>query len=113
MAITLEEPISASNAQLVVVKAARPGQVEAEPIKVDSVAAGDHYNVSPGANTEVGISSLEVTSVLKRSLSCLSRLPPLQLEVYKSPSYHIHINTPSRIVEMESFVEECSHATSP
>lgn len=42
-------------------------------------------------------------------MSRLSQPPLLQLEVYRSPSHHPQSLTP---LEMESFVEKCSHATS-
>lgn len=40
-AIVLEELVSASNAQLVIIEAAHPIQVEAKPMQVDSVEVGD------------------------------------------------------------------------
>lgn len=72
-AIVLEEPVSASNAQLVIIEAAHPIQVEAKPMQVDSVEVGDRQNVSLGIDTEVRISPLEVTSASKRALSGLSQ----------------------------------------
>lgn len=84
---------------MAVVEEAQP--VEAEPM--DGAEDEDRQNVSPGADTEVGIYPPKVTSVLKRALSCLSQPPPLQLDVYKSPSYQSHTNILSRSIEMESF----------
>lgn len=82
-------------------------------MQVDGVEDGSRQNVSPGPDTNVGISPLEVTSALKRALSHLSQPPLLQLVIYRSPSYHLQTIMPSRSVAMEFFVEEGSHAASP
>lgn len=82
-------------------------------MQVDGAEVEDHQNVSPGPDTEVRISPLKVTLTPKRALSHLSQPLPLQLEVCRPPTYHPHTNTPLRSTEMESFVEQGSHASSP
>lgn len=102
-----------SDAQLVVVEEEQPVQVEAKPLQVHGAEVGGHQNVTPGADTEVRISPLEVTLAPKRAFSRLSQPPPLQLGVNRSPSYHSLTIMQSRSAEMETFVEEGSHATQP
>lgn len=55
-------------------------------MQVNGAKATSHQNVSPGADTKVGISPPEVTLTPKRALSCLSLSPTFHLEVYRSPS---------------------------
>lgn len=55
-------------------------------MQVNGAKATGHQNVSPGADTKVGISPPEVTLTSKRALSRLSLSPTFHLEVYRSPS---------------------------
>lgn len=74
-------------------------------MQVNGAKATSHQNVSPGADTKVGISPPEVTLTPKRALSCLSLSPTFHLEVYRSPS----------VKECRDgvLVKEGSHVTSP
>lgn len=87
-----------------------PIQIKVEQMQVDDVEATDPQDRILGTDTTVEISPPEFSSIPRIVSSCLSQPPLLQLEIYRSLSYHTQSFKPS---EMESFVEKDSHATSP
>lgn len=70
------------------IKKKPPIKVRTELVLVDGAEAKDPQDASLGIDATIDISPPKVSSVSRKVLSCLSQLPQLQLEVYRSPSYH-------------------------
>lgn len=87
--LTFEELIKKPDTQLVVLDKEMPAEARTKSMLVDSAKARDPQDISPETDATIDISPPEVSSVSKKVLSCLSQTPPLQLEVNRTPSYHL------------------------